>query len=94
MANDNHLFSVPWYNGTMLTKDYYNGFFEIGQLKINFSLFELDLPDDDPVYALKKAMDLDFQACWPAIQIREEPVLTQSCCILLLPIQNAGRPGC
>ena len=39
----------------MLTKDYYNDFFEIGQLKINFSLFELGLPDDDPVYTLKKS---------------------------------------
>ena len=31
MANNNHLFSVPCYNGTMLTKDYYNNFFDIGQ---------------------------------------------------------------
>ena len=56
MANDNHLFSAPCYNGTMLKQDYYNDFFEIGQLKINFSLFELGLPDDDPVYTLKKVM--------------------------------------
>jgi hypothetical protein len=54
MANDSHLLSVPWYNGTMLTKDYYNDFFDIGQQKINFSFFELSLPDDDPVYTLKK----------------------------------------
>ena len=40
MANDNHLLSVPCYNGTMTTKDYYNDFFEIGQQKINFSFFE------------------------------------------------------
>ena len=61
MANDNHLFSVPCYNGTMLKQDYYNEFFEIGQQKINFSFFELSLPDDDPVYTLKKVMeDLDF----------------------------------
>ena len=53
--------SVPCYNGTMITKDYYNDFFEIGQQKINFSFFELCLPDDDPVYTLKKVMeDLDF----------------------------------
>ena len=68
MANDNHLFPVPCYNGTMLTKDYYNDFFEIGQQKINFSFFELSLPDDDPVYTLKKVMeDLDFSgllACY------------------------------
>ena len=52
----------------MLKQDYYNDFFEIGQLKINFSLFELGLPDDDPVYTLKKVMeDLDFSgllACY------------------------------
>ena len=61
----------------MLKQDYYNDFFEIGQQKINFSFFELGLPDDDPVYTLKNVMEeLDFQACWPVIQIREEPGLT------------------
>ena len=40
MANDNHLFSAPCYNGTMLKQDYYNDFFEIGQQKINFSFFD------------------------------------------------------
>lgn len=61
MANDNHLFSVPCYNGTMLKQDYYNNFFDFGQQKINFSFFELHLPDDDPVYTLKKVMEeLDF----------------------------------
>ncbi len=68
MANDNHLFPVPCYNGTMLTKDYYNDFFEFGQQKINFNFYELALPDDDPVYTLKKVMeDLDFSgllACY------------------------------
>ena len=52
----------------MLTKDYYNEFFDFGQQKINFSFFELCLPDDDPVYTLKKVMeDLDFSgllACY------------------------------
>ena len=56
MANNNHLFSVPCYNGTMLKQDYYNDFFDIGQQKINFSFFELSLPDDDSVYTLKKVM--------------------------------------
>ena len=61
MANDNHLLSVPCYNGTMLKQDYYNEFFELGQQKINFSFFELNLPDDNPVYPLKKVMEeLDF----------------------------------
>ena len=61
MANDNHLLSVPCYNGTMQKQDYYNEFFELGQQKINFSFFELCLPDDNPVYTLKKVMeDLDF----------------------------------
>lgn len=45
----------------MLNNKYYNDFFEIGQQKINFSFFELSLPDDDPVYTLKKVMEeLDF----------------------------------
>ena len=57
MANDNHLLSIPCYNGTMLKQDYYNEFFELGQQKINFSFFELSLPDDDPVYTLKKVME-------------------------------------
>ena len=52
----------------MLKQDYYNDFFEFGQQKINFSFFELHLPDDDPVYTLKKVMeDLDFSgllACY------------------------------
>ena len=68
MANDNRLFPVPCYNGTMLTKDYYNDFFELGQQKINFSFFELGLPDDDPVYTLKNVMEeLNFSgllACY------------------------------
>ena len=68
MANDNHLFSVPCYNGTMRKQDYYNDFFEFGQQKINFSFYELSLPDDDPVYTLKKVMEeLDFSgllACY------------------------------
>lgn len=52
----------------MLTKDYYNDFFELGQQKINFSFFELSLPDDDPVYTLKNVMEeLNFSgllACY------------------------------
>ncbi len=52
----------------MLTKDYYNDFFELGQQKINFSFFELGLPDDDPVYTLKNVMEeLNFSgllACY------------------------------
>ena len=61
MANDNHLFSVTLYNVTMLNNKYYNEFFELGQQKINFNFFELSLPDDDPVYTLKKVMeDLNF----------------------------------
>ena len=45
----------------MQKQDYYNEFFDLGQQKINFSFFELHLPDDDPVYTLKKVMEeLDF----------------------------------
>lgn len=61
MADDNHLSPVTCYNVTMLKQDYYNEFFELGQQKINFSFFELSIPDDDPVYTLKKVMEeLDF----------------------------------
>ena len=60
--------SVTCYNVTMLTNEYYNDFFELGQQKMNFSFFELRLPDDDPVYTLKKVMEeLDFSgllACY------------------------------
>ena len=62
MANNNHLLSVTCYNVTMQNNKYYNNkyyteFFELGQQKINFSFFELCLPDDDPVYTLKKVME-------------------------------------
>lgn len=63
MANDNHLFSVTCYNVTMQKQDYYNEFFELGQQKINFNFFKLSLPDDDPVYTLKKVMkEMDFSS--------------------------------
>ena len=53
--------SVTCYNVTMITNKYYTEFFELGQQKINFNFLELSLPDDDPVYTLKKVMeDLDF----------------------------------
>ena len=63
MANDNHLSSITLYNVTMISNKYYNEFFELGQQKINFSFFELHLPDDDPVYTLKKVLeDIDFSS--------------------------------
>lgn len=47
----------------MQKQDYYTDFFELGQQKINFSFFELQLPDDDPVYTLKKVMEeIDFSS--------------------------------
>lgn len=47
----------------MLTNNYYNDFFELGQQKINFNFYELSLPDDDPVFTLKKVMEeMDFTA--------------------------------
>jgi len=52
----------------MLNNKYYTDFFELGQQKINFNFFELHIPDDDPVYTLKKVMEeLDFSgllACY------------------------------
>ena len=63
MANDNHLSSVTCYNVSMNNNNYYNDFFEFGQQKINFNFFELHLPDDDPVYTLKKVMEeMDFSS--------------------------------
>ena len=55
MANNNHLRSVTLYNVTMNRNNYYNEFFELGQQKINFNFYELSLPDDDPVFTLKKS---------------------------------------
>ena len=63
MANNNHLRSVTLYNVTMNRNNYYNEFFELGQQKINFNFYELSLPDDDPVFTLKKVMEeMDFTA--------------------------------
>ena len=42
---------------TMLTNSYYNEFFEIGQQKICFDLYQLGLPSDDPVYSLIKVLE-------------------------------------
>lgn len=36
---------------------HYNEFFEKGQLKIYFNLYQLGLPADDPVYTLKKVLE-------------------------------------
>lgn len=45
----------------MKTNKHYTEFFELGQQKINFKFFELSLPEDDPVYTLKKVLEeLDF----------------------------------
>lgn len=61
MANDNHLSPVTLYNVTMINNNYYNDFFEIGQQKIHFNLYQLGLPADDPVYTLINVLEaLDF----------------------------------
>ena len=63
MAKKHHLFPVTCYNVTMTNNNYYNEFFDFGQQKINFNFFELHLPDDDPVYTLKKVMEeMDFSS--------------------------------
>lgn len=36
---------------------YYNEFFELGQQIINFNLYQIDLPKDDPVYTVKHVME-------------------------------------
>lgn len=62
----------------MLSNNYYNEIFELRQQKINFSFFELSLPDDDPVYILKKVMEkLDISGLLANCSIREEPGTTQ-----------------
>ena len=57
MANDNHLPSVILYNITTMNQSYYNEFFEKGQLKIHFDLYQIGFPSDDPVYTLKKVLE-------------------------------------
>ena len=45
----------------MLNNNYYTDFFQIGQQKIYFDLYQLGLPSDDPVYTLIKVLeDLDY----------------------------------
>ena len=36
---------------------YYNDFFEKGQLKFKFNLYQIELPSDDPVYTLKNVLE-------------------------------------
>ena len=63
VATDNHFLSATYYNVTMINNKYYTEFFELGQQKINFSFFELNLPDDDPVYTIKKVLEnIDFSS--------------------------------
>ena len=79
----------------MLTNNYYNDFFELGQQKINFSFFELSLPDDDPVYTLKKVMEeLDFSGLLANCSDKEEPVQPNYdvCCSYLC--KHAGDTFC
>jgi transposase len=40
-----------------MKQSHYNDFFEKGQLKIHFDLYQLGLPADDPVYTLIKVME-------------------------------------
>jgi len=45
----------------MQIDSYYNEFFEVGQQQFHFNLYEIGLPQDDPVYTLKKVLEeLDF----------------------------------
>lgn len=63
MANHNHLSSAAYYNVDMQKHNYYNQFFELGQQNFNFRIYELCLPDDDPVFTLKNIMEeIDFTA--------------------------------
>ncbi len=43
--------------------NYYNDFFELGQLRINYNLYQLGVPSDDPVHIVKRVMkELDFSS--------------------------------
>lgn len=57
MENNFHLFSVTLYNVTTMKQSYYNDFFEKGQLKIYFDLYQIGLPCGDPVYTLKNVLE-------------------------------------
>src|SRR5690554_4795315 len=47
----------------MISNYYYKDFFELGQQYINFNLYEIGLPENDPVYTLKEVMEeLNFEA--------------------------------
>ena len=40
---------------------YYNKYFDLGQQKINFNLYQIGLPEDDAVYTLKRILkELNF----------------------------------
>lgn len=57
MEKNHHLFSATLYNVTTMKQSYYNDFFEKGQQKIYFDLYQIGLPSDDPVYTLKKVLE-------------------------------------
>lgn len=78
MPNDNHPRPITCYNVTIQEQDYYMGFFELGQQKINFKFYELSLPDDDPALTLKKVMKWILQLCWHSILIRGNAGLIKS----------------
>ena len=43
--------------------NYYNEFFELGQLRINYNLYQIGVPLDDPVHVVKRVMkELDFSS--------------------------------
>lgn len=61
MAKTCHLPCATLYNVATMKQTYYNEFFEKGQLKIHFDLYQIGVPSDDPVYTLKKVMeDLNY----------------------------------
>ncbi|SES75163.1 hypothetical protein, partial [Anaerobranca gottschalkii] len=69
MIKIDHFSLVILYNITMRkincysNEFYYNQFFEKGQQEINFDLYQIGLPSDDPVYTLKKVMEeMDFSS--------------------------------
>lgn len=63
--------------------NYYNDFFEKGQQKIKFNLYEIGLPQNDPVHTLKKALEgINFdkliEMCKPTGRRGYNPIMMYS----------------
>ncbi|QUH24755.1 transposase [Serpentinicella alkaliphila] len=66
MVSDPHLNFDLLLQHSCKTKNmynFYNKFFEFGQLRINYNLYQIGVPLDDPVHVVKRIMkELDFSS--------------------------------